>query len=92
MPEVRTRHYSCFSFSYHNFKDTVINFDKDMFRKESFCGTNFYSSMKITLKKYCYLFSTIEPCLHLLVVFLRKNVKKLLRNSEYSKSQKAKKL
>ena len=31
-----------FSFSYHNFEDTVTNFDKDMFRKESFCGTNSY--------------------------------------------------
>ena len=29
-----------FSFSYHNFEDTVTNFDKDMFRKEYFCGTN----------------------------------------------------
>ena len=31
-----------FHFQYHNFEDTVINFDKDMFRKESFCGTNSY--------------------------------------------------
>ena len=30
------------SLSYHNFEDTVTNFDKDMFRKESLCGTNFY--------------------------------------------------
>ena len=30
------------SFSYYNFEDTVTNFDKDMFRKESFCGTNSY--------------------------------------------------
>ena len=29
-----------FSFSYHNFEDTVSNFDKDMFRKESFSDTN----------------------------------------------------
>ena len=27
-------------FQYHNFDDTVTNFDEDMFRKESFCGTN----------------------------------------------------
>ena len=31
------------SFSYHSFEDTVTNFDKDMFRKKSFCGTNSYS-------------------------------------------------
>ena len=31
------------SFSYHNFKDTVTNFDKDMFKKESFLGTSSYS-------------------------------------------------
>ena len=30
-------------FEYHNVEDTVTNFDKDMFRKESFCGTNSYS-------------------------------------------------
>ena len=29
-----------FSFSYHNFEDTMTNFDEDVFRKESFCGTN----------------------------------------------------
>ena len=29
-----------FLFSYHNFEDTVANFDN---RKESFCGTNSYS-------------------------------------------------
>ena len=29
-----------FSFCYHNFEDTVTNFDQDMFRKESFCDTN----------------------------------------------------
>ena len=32
-----------FHFQYHNFEDTVANFDKDMFRKASFCGTNSYS-------------------------------------------------
>ena len=35
---------TCFSqFSYHNFEDVITNIDKDMFRKESFCGTNSYS-------------------------------------------------
>ena len=32
-----------FYHSYHNFDDTVIYFDKDMFIKECFCGTNYYS-------------------------------------------------
>ena len=31
-----------FSFSNHNFEDTVTNFDKEMFRKKSFCDTNSY--------------------------------------------------
>ena len=29
-----------FHFQYDNLEDTMINFDKDMFRKEYFCGTN----------------------------------------------------
>ena len=32
-----------FHFQYEHFEGTVTNFDKDMFRKESFCGTNSYS-------------------------------------------------
>ena len=32
-----------FSSSCHNFEDAVTKFDKDMFRKASFCGTNSYS-------------------------------------------------
>ena len=28
------------SFSYYNFEDTVTNFDKDIFREESFRGKN----------------------------------------------------
>ena len=28
------------SFSYHNTENTVTNFDKDMFKNESFGGTN----------------------------------------------------
>ena len=31
------------SFSYCNFGDTFINYDGDMFRKESFGGTKSYS-------------------------------------------------
>ena len=34
-----------FYFQYHKFEYTVPNFDKDMFRKESFCGTNSYSTL-----------------------------------------------
>ena len=37
-----------FHFQYPNFEGTVTNFDKDMFRKESFCCTNSYSYMNIT--------------------------------------------
>ena len=37
------RNLFCFHFQYHNFEDTETDFDKDMFRKESFCGTNSYS-------------------------------------------------
>ena len=32
-----------FHFQYHNFEDKVTNFDKVMFRKESFHGTNSHS-------------------------------------------------
>ena len=39
----RLRNFYFFHFQYHNFENTVTNFDKDMFRKESFCGTNSYS-------------------------------------------------
>ena len=39
----RLRNLYFFSFSYHNFEETATNFGKDMFRKESFCGTNSYS-------------------------------------------------
>ena len=46
-----------FSFSYHNFEDEVTNFDKDMFKKESFCGT-----------RCRYLFSTTKLCFLLPVV------------------------
>ena len=31
------------SFPCYNFEDTVTYFDKDMFKKESFRGTNYYS-------------------------------------------------
>ena len=41
------------SFFYHNFEDTVT---KDMLRKESFCGTNPYSEMKIIFKSVVICF------------------------------------
>ena len=34
---------SFLSFSYYNLEETVTDFDKDMFKKESFSGTNSYS-------------------------------------------------
>ena len=36
--------------SYYNYENTVNNFDKDMFRKGSFCGTNRYSKVKTKFK------------------------------------------
>ena len=39
-----------------------------------------------------YLFLIIKPCLFCLLFYFQENVKKLLRNFEYSKSQKAEKL
>ena len=61
-----------------------------MFRKESFRVTNSHSSGKIKLK-------SVGICSHLSVLFLsfalfQESVKKLSRNFEYSKSQRAKKL
>ena len=38
-PQRLRNFYFFFHFHYHNFEDTVTNFDKDMFRKESLCGT-----------------------------------------------------
>ena len=52
-----------FSHSYHNFKDTATNFDKDMFRKESFCGTNSNHILKCR-----YLFEIVKSCFPLLIV------------------------
>ena len=40
----------------HNFEGTVTNFDKDMFRNESFCGTNAYSQMKTAFKSVVICF------------------------------------
>ena len=47
---------SFFHFQYHDFENTLTNFDKDMFRKESFCGTNSYSWMNITFKSVVICF------------------------------------
>ena len=63
-----------------------------MFRKECFCDTNSYSLMKITFKSvFRFVFNNKTVFYFAWCSILEKNVKKLLRNFEYLKSQKAKK-
>ena len=40
---LRNSSFSFFHFQYHNFEDTVTNFGKDTFSKESFFGINSYT-------------------------------------------------
>ena len=83
----------CFlSFSYYNSEVTVSNFVKNMFRKESLTKfqafsfqpflqflTVFRDTNQITKCRYLFSTSLIYVCF---VLLSRKNVKKLLRNSE----------
>ena len=62
-----------------------------MFRKESFCGPNSFSQMKMTFKSFVICFNC-RTVFSFALFHFRKHIKKLLRNFEYLKSQKAKKL
>ena len=79
------------SFSYYNFEDTLTNFDKDLFRKNLSVVQTVIAkgipNLKVSLFVFNYL-TVFSFC----VFYFKKNVKKLLRNFEYSKSQRAKKL
>ena len=50
-----------FSFSYYNFEGTATHFDTDIFKKESFPGTKFYSQVK-TKFKCLYLLKCPYTC------------------------------
>ena len=76
-----------FHLQYPNFENRVTNFDKDRFRKESFCGTNSYSQMNTIFKTVVICFN-YKTTFYLPVVLIQENVKKLLRSFEYSKSPK----
>ena len=56
------------SLAYHNFEDKVTYFDKDMFRKESFRGTNSYSQVKHKLKNFLICFQLSNRVFFLSVV------------------------
>ena len=57
-----------FHFQYHNFEDTVTNFDKDMFRKRIFLWYQLLQLNEYHIKKCRYLFLTIKTWFLLPVV------------------------
>ena len=93
LKQQRLRNLECFSFSYHNFEDTVTNFvDNDMFKKNLSVVQNLIVTRKPNLKVSLFVFNYKTVFTFACCSILEKNVKKLLRNFEYSKSQEAKKL
>ena len=73
-------------------ENAVTNFDEDMLREESFRGRHANCPVKTKLITVVICFQLSNHVMFFLLFYFKKNVKKLLRNFEYSKSEKATKL